>query len=66
VRAIHDLERAIRLWEMLRDDAQRLANEQGDSIEPNLRTIEARANIARCNSSIRALAKKIDELEMGD
>jgi hypothetical protein len=66
VRLIHDLERAIRFWELLRDGAQRVVNEQGDSIEPNLRTIEARAYIARCNSSIRALAARIDELEMVD
>jgi hypothetical protein len=66
VRAIHELERAIRLWELLRDNAQRVVNEQGNSIEPDLRTIEARAYIARCNSSIRALAARIDELETGD
>jgi hypothetical protein len=51
MRVIHDLERAIRLWELLRDDAQRVVDETkagpeklGDSVETNP-TVAKRAPI---------------------
>jgi hypothetical protein len=61
VRVIHDLERAIRLWELLRDNEQRVVNEakacsekQGGSVETNLTVARARAFIDTCNASILA------------
>jgi len=73
VRVIHDLERAIRLWELLRDNEQRVVNEtkacsekQGDSVETNLTVAKARAYIDTCNASILAIKARINELARGD
>ena len=73
VRLIHDLERAIRLWELLRDNAQRVINEsnanpenQGDSVETDPAVAKARAYIEKCNASILAAKTRIDELERGN
>jgi len=73
VKAIHDLERAIRLWELVRDSAEQVVNEtmaryekQGDSIETNQRVARARAYIASCNTSILMAKARIDELVGGD
>ena len=73
VRVIHDLERAIRLWELLRDNAQRVVNEtkacsekQGDSVETNPAVAKARAYIDAYNASILATKARIDELARGD
>jgi hypothetical protein len=73
VRAIHDLERAIRLWELVRDSAQQIVNEtmaryekQGNSIETNQRVVRARAYIASCDTSILMAKARIDELARGD
>jgi hypothetical protein len=73
VRIIHDLERAIRLWELLRDNAQIVVNKtkafsekHGDSAEINLTVAKARACIDTCNTSILVLKARIDELAKGD
>jgi len=73
VRVIHDLERAIRLWELLRDHEQRVANEtkarsekHGDSVETSLTIAKARAYIDTCNASILATTARINELARGD
>jgi hypothetical protein len=73
VRVIHDLERAIRVWELLRDDAQQVVNEasapsetRGDSVATNPAVISARSLIATCNTSILAANERIDELAIGD
>jgi len=54
LQAIHDLERAIRIWKLVRNDAQQTLNET------------ARAFIATCDTSIRAGKARIEELERGD
>jgi hypothetical protein len=51
LRIIHDLERAIRVWELVRDDAQQTVNET------------SRALIVTCNTSILAAMAQIEELE---
>jgi len=73
MRVIHDLERAIRLWELLRDNAQRVVNEtnacsekQGDSVETTPTVAKARAYIDTCNAAILATKARIDELARGD
>lgn len=73
VRAIHDLERVIRLWELLRDNAQRVVNEskacsekQGDSVETNPTVAKARTYIETCNASILATKARINELARGE
>jgi hypothetical protein len=73
MRAIHDLERATRLWELLRDDAQQVIDEssansenQGDSVEADPAVVEARGVIAACNTYIIAAKTRIDELERGN
>jgi len=73
VRVIHDLERAIRLWELLRDNAQRVITEtkacsekQGDSVEMNPAVAKARAYIDTYNASILATKARIDELARED
>ncbi len=70
---IHDRERAIRLWELIRDDAQRVVSEtkarsemQGDSVETNPTVAKARAYIDACNASIHATKARIEELARGD
>ena len=54
LRIIHDLERAIRVWELVRDDAQQTVNET------------SRAFIVTCNTSILAAKARIEELERED
>jgi hypothetical protein len=54
LRIIHDLERAIRVWELVRGDAQQTANET------------SRAFIVTCNRSILAAKARIEELERED
>jgi hypothetical protein len=73
VRVIHDLERAIRLWELLRDNAQRVVDETtvspeklGDAVETNPTVAKALAYIDTCNASILATKERIDELAIGD
>jgi hypothetical protein len=73
VRAIHDLERAIRLWELLRDNAQRVldktrpsSEKHEDSVESGSTIAKARAYIDKCNASILVAKARIDELERGD
>lgn len=73
VRAIHDLERAIHLWEVLRDNAQQVVDEtaagsekHGDSVETNPAVVKARAYIDTCNASILATKARIDELVRGN
>ncbi len=73
LRVIHDLERAIRLWELLRDNAQRLLNEtkacsekQGDSVEMNPAVAKARAYIDICDASILTTKARINELARED
>ena len=73
VRVIHDLERAIRLWELLRDNAQRVVNEskacsekQGDSLEASPTIAKEQAFIETCNASILATKARIDELARGE
>lgn len=73
IRAIHDLERAIRVWELVRDTVQQAVNEKtapygklGGDVETEPTVAEARAYIARCNSAILGAKARIDELEGGD
>ena len=73
LRAIHDLERAIRLWGLLRENAQREVNEttacseqQEDSIASNLRVAKFQALSASCNTWILEAKARIDRLERGD
>jgi hypothetical protein len=54
LRIIHDLERAIRVWELVRDDAQQTANET------------SRTFIVTCNTSILAAKARIEEPERKD
>ena len=72
LRAIHDLERATRLWELVRDDAQQVIDEsdanpenQGDSIETDAAVVKARGIIAACNTYIIAAKTRIGEVERG-
>jgi hypothetical protein len=72
VRVIHDLERAIRLWELLRDNAQRTVNEtracsekERDFVESSLRVVKLQAFIANCNTWILEAKARIDELARG-
>ena len=73
VSVIHDLERAIRVWELVRDNARRVVSEttacsekQGDSIESNLRVAKPQALIAACNAWILEAKARIGELERRD
>jgi len=73
VRAIHDLERAIRLWELLLDNAQGVVNEakacsekNGDFAETDRMVAKARACINTCDSSILVAKARIDELARRD
>jgi hypothetical protein len=73
IRVIHDLERAIRHWELLRDSAQREVNEtmaysekERDSIESTRRVAKFQAYIANCNAWILEARARIDELARGD
>ncbi len=73
IRAIHDLERAIRLWELLRDNAQLVVDEaracsekHENSVATNQAVAKAGACIATCNRSILEAKARIDELIRGD
>lgn len=73
IRAIHDLERAIRHWELLRDHAQRLVNEtraysenQGDSFESTLRVAKFQTHIANFDAWILEARERIDRLAKGN
>jgi hypothetical protein len=73
LRAIHDLERVIRIWEVVRDNAQEVVNEsignreeRGDFVEITPRVTRAFACIVICNTSILAIKARIDELERED
>jgi hypothetical protein len=73
VSAIHDLERAIHLWELLRDNAQRVVDEttacsekQGDSVKSNLRVAKFQAFIATYTKWILEAKARIDQLAKGD
>jgi hypothetical protein len=63
LKAIRDLERAIRVWELLRDHAQRVSDEAEDSVKSILVVAHARAYIERCNESILASKARIIEIE---
>jgi hypothetical protein len=72
LKAIHDLDRAIHVWEEVRDKAQQAISEmtvcsekQVDSFETNLILAKARACLNACNSSILGARARIDELERG-
>jgi hypothetical protein len=70
---IRDQESAIRVWELLRDYAQRVVDQSKassekheDSIESVLTVAQARASIDKWNASILASRAIIDELERVD
>jgi hypothetical protein len=59
IRVIHDLERAIRVWELVRDSTQQVVNEttacyekQGRFVATNPTAAKARADIATYNTAI--------------
>ena len=69
LRAIHDLERAIRVWELVRDRTQQVEMEttancerQGEAVETNPTVAKARVHIARCNLAILRARERIDKL----
>jgi len=73
VRAIHELEKTIHLWEMLRDNAQQVVDEttacsgkHGEPVETNPAVVKARAYVDTCNASILATKARIDELARGN
>jgi hypothetical protein len=70
---IHDLERAIRLWELLRDYAQGVVNEtragcgnHGGAAGAAPAVAHALAFIDSCNAWILAAKARIDGLARGD
>jgi hypothetical protein len=70
VRVIHDLERAIRIWELVRDRTQQVVIEttaynekQGEAVESNLTVAKARADIARYDWLILRATQRISKLE---
>jgi hypothetical protein len=69
VRAIHDLERAIRVWELVRDRTRQVEVEttaycerHGEAVETNLTVAKARVHIARYKLAILHAKERIDEL----
>jgi hypothetical protein len=73
LRAIHDLERAIRVWELLRDYAQRVLDQATTCSEKHEASVESspavanvRACIDRCNTSNLAAKARINDLEEKD
>lgn len=72
LRAIHDLERAIRVWELVRDIMQQVLNEttacwdKQRCIETSKTIAKAGADIAAYNAAILGAKKRIGELERGD
>ena len=70
LRAIRDLERAIRAWELVVERTQQIVNEttacyekQGGAVDTNPTVARARTNIAACNRAILGAKARIDELE---
>jgi hypothetical protein len=70
---IHDLERAIRLWELLRDYEQGVVNEtragsgnRGDAAGAAPAVTHALAYIDSCSARILAAKAQIDGLARGD
>ena len=70
LRAIRDLERAIRVWELVTEGTQQIVNEmtacyekQGGVVDTNPIIDRARANIAAYNRAILGAKVRIDELE---
>ena len=70
LRAIRDLERAIRVWELVAERTQQIVNEttacyeqQGGAVDTNPTVVRARANIAAYNRSILGAKARIEELE---
>jgi hypothetical protein len=73
IRVIHDLERAIRVWELVRDSTQQVVNEttacyekQGCSVETNPTVAKLRVDIATYNTAILGAKARIDDLERGN
>lgn len=73
VRAIHDLERAIHVWTLVRDTVQQAVNEllvrcekQEGSAETSPVVAKARSYIDTCNTSILSAKEQIDELARRD
>lgn len=73
IRVIHDLERAIHHWELLRDSAQRVVNDtrassekERDSAESALRVARFQAYIAKYDTWILEAKARINELARGD
>jgi hypothetical protein len=69
IRVIHDLERAIRVWELVRDSTQQLVNEttacyekQGSSVETNPTVAKARVDIATYNTTWKEGIRQWDRL----
>ena len=70
LRAIRDLERAIRVWELVIEGTQQRVNEataccekQRGTVDTNPTVARARANIAAFNMAILGAKARIDELE---
>ena len=70
IRVIHDLERAIRVWELARDGTQQFVSEttasyekQSRAFETNPAVAQARADIATYNRAILGAKARIEELE---
>jgi|HubBroStandDraft_5_1064220.scaffolds.fasta_scaffold217518_1 hypothetical protein len=70
LRAIRDLERAIRVWELVAERTQQIVNEktachekQGGAVDINPTVDRARANIAAYNRAILGAKARIDKLE---
>lgn len=73
VRVIHQLERSIRVLELVRDRTQQIGHEaiarygrQGGSAETKPTVAKARACIAAYNRAILGAKARIDELGRGD
>jgi hypothetical protein len=72
-KTIHDLERAIRVWQLLRDNAQQKIDDttaqdekKGVSPETASTVAQARADIVRYNNLILKAKVRIDLLEKGE
>jgi hypothetical protein len=72
IKAIHDLERVIRVWELVRDCEQQTIDKatrrrwrRGQSGEASPEIANARSQIAACNASILAVKARINELAGG-
>lgn len=70
LRAIHDLERAIRVWEMVLEGTQLIVNEKivcyekrEGAVDTSPTLARARANIAAYNKAILGAKARIEELE---